>query len=155
MGRHDRANADARASCVVRRSTCYEAALLLLAVIVAAGCGQDIGGRIGISGNVQFQGSPLATGTIEFVSADGSQRSGATIERGLYSIPAPKGLLPGKFTVRINCAQEAGPAPTGPPGPESMGQAAKNLIPPQYNVNSTLTAEVTESGENEFDFDLK
>jgi hypothetical protein len=142
-------------SSTVRSSLCCRAAILLLVSVVCAGCGQDSGGRLEISGKVQFQGSSLASGTIEFVSADGAQRSGATIDGGTYSIPAPKGLQPGKYIVRINSAQETGPAPTGPPGPESMTQVAQNLIPPQYNVNSTLTAEVTESGDNEFDFDLK
>jgi hypothetical protein len=131
------------------------AAIWLLAGVVVAGCGQDSGGRLEVSGKVQFQGSALANGTIEFVTADGAQRSGTTITGGTYSIPADKGLLPGKYIVRIDSAQETGPAPTGPPGPESMTQVATNLIPPQYNVNSTLTAEVTESGDNKFDFDLK
>jgi hypothetical protein len=110
---------------------------------------------MGLSGEVLFQGAPLKTGVIEFVSADGSQRSGAAIEAGAYSIPAPKGLLPGKYIVRISCAQETEPAPAGPPGPESMAQPAPNLIPPQYNVDSTLAAEVAESGDNQFNFDLK
>jgi len=36
-----------------------------------------------------------------------------------------------------------------------MTQQAKALIPPQYNVESTLSADVTEDGNNVFDFDLK
>jgi hypothetical protein len=123
--------------------------------LVAAGCSPDTGGRSGVFGKVQFQGSPVANGTIEFVSADGSQRSGSTITAGTYAVPAPKGLLPGTYVVRINAAEETGPAPTGPPGPESMTQTAKNRIPPQYNVDTTLSAEVTEGGRNEFDFDLQ
>jgi len=128
--------------------------IVLALGLVAAGCGPDTGGRSGISGKVHFQGSPVPNGTIEFVSADGSQRSGSTITGGTYAIPAPKGLLPGKYVVRINAAEETGPTPTGPPGPESMTQMAQNRIPPQYNVDSTLSAEVTEGGRNEFDFDL-
>ena len=78
-----------------------------------------------------------------------------TTADGKYSVPADKGLPPGKYTVRISAAEDAGAAPTGPPGPESMTQQAKALIPPQYNVETTLSAEVTEGGSNVFDFDLK
>jgi len=127
----------------------------LLLAIFTSGCGQGAGGRLGVSGTVRFQGAPLQTGTIEFASADAKQLSGSTITDGKYSVPADKGLTPGKYTVRISAAQDAGAAPTGPPGPESMTQQAKALIPPQYNVDSTLTAEVTEGGSNVFDFDLK
>ena len=136
------------------KSLCRSPALLLLAVLMS-GCGQDTGGRLGVSGTVRFQGAPLQTGTIEFASADAKQLSGSTITDGKYSVPADKGLTPGKYTVRISAAQDAGAAPTGPPGPESMTEQAKALIPPQYNVDSTLTAEVTEGGSNVFDFDLK
>ncbi|HPM82871.1 MAG TPA: carboxypeptidase-like regulatory domain-containing protein [Candidatus Anammoximicrobium sp.] len=133
---------------------CRWAAVLLLAV-VASGCGQDTGGRLGLSGTVRFQGAPLQTGTIEFASSDAKQLTGSTITDGKYSVPADKGLPPGKYTVRISAAQDAGAAPAGPPGPESMTQQAKALIPPQYNVESTLSADVTEDGNNVFDFDLK
>jgi len=129
-------------------------AILLVAVLVI-GCGPDTGGRLGLSGTVTFQGAPLKTGTIEFASGDAKQLSGSTITEGKYSVPADKGLPPGKYTVRISAVEDAGAAPTGPPGPESMTQQAKALIPPQYNVESTLSAEVTEGGSNVFDFDLK
>ena len=138
----------------VCKSLCRWPAVLLLAVLMG-GCGQDTGGRLGVSGTVRFQGAPLQTGTIEFASADAKQLSGSMIADGKYSVPADKGLTPGKYTVRISAAQDAGAAPTGPPGPESMTEQAKALIPPQYNVDSTLTAEVTEGGSNVFDFDLK
>ncbi len=138
----------------VCRSACRSAAVLLLAILVS-GCGQGTGGRLEISGTVRFQGAPLKAGTIEFASADAKQLTGSTITDGKYSVPADKGLPPGKYTVRISAAQDSGAAPTGPPGPESMTQQAKALIPPQYNVESTLSAEVTEGGSNAFDFDLK
>ena len=138
----------------VCRSSYRSAAILLLAVLVS-GCGKGTGGRLEISGTVRFQGAPLKAGTIEFASADAKQLTGSTVTDGKYSVPADKGLPPGKYTVRISAAEDAGAAPTGPPGPESMTQQAKALIPPQYNVDSTLTAEVTEGGSNVFDFDLK
>lgn len=137
----------------VCKSLCGWSAVLL--AVVLSGCGQDTGGRLAISGTVRFQGVPLKSGTIEFASADAKQLSGSTITDGKYSVPAAQGLPPGKYTVRISATQDEGAAPTGPPGPESMTQQAKSLIPPQYNVDSKLTAEVTQGGNNVFDFDLK
>jgi hypothetical protein len=124
-------------------------------VLAWAGCGQNTGGRLAISGRVTFRGAPLEKGVIEFISADGRHQSGGTVATGIYSVPAAKGLPPGKYTVRISAVQESGPAPTGPPGPESMSQPAQDLIPPEYNVQSRLTAEVTAGGRNHFEFDLK
>lgn len=129
--------------------------VVLFLAVLTSGCGQNTGGRLGVSGTVRFQGAPLQSGTIEFASADAKQLTGSTITDGKYSVPAAQGLPPGKYTVRISATQDEGAAPTGPPGPESMTQQAKSLIPPQYNVDSTLTAEVTQGGNNVFDFDLK
>lgn len=130
------------------------AAVLLLAVFVS-GCGKATGGRLEISGTVRLQGAPLQSGTIEFVSADAKHLTGSTITDGKYSVPADKGLPPGKYTVRISATQEEGAVPAGPPGPEAETHKTKALIPPQYNVESTLSAEVTQDGNNQFDFDLK
>jgi hypothetical protein len=56
--------------------------------------------------------------------------------------------------VRISAAEESGKAPSAEEAP-GAGPAAKELIPAQYNVNSKLTAEVTQKGPNNFNFDLK
>jgi hypothetical protein len=127
--------------------------LVLGAAGINSGCRRDTGGRVAVSGSVTFRGTPLSTGTIELVSKDGAQQSGATIADGKYSIPAAKGLRPGQYLVRISSFEEQGPAPEGPPGPESMKPTARNLLPPEYNTQSKLTAEVGEG--RPLDFDLK
>lgn len=130
--------------------------LMVLALLgFLTGCGSSTGGRLAISGRVTFRGSPLNEGTIEFVSTDGNRQSGAAIVKGDYSIPAAKGLPAGKYTVRISAVQEAGAAVQGPPGPESMTQKAQDLIPPEYNAQTTLTAEVKAGERNSFTFNLK
>jgi len=126
---------------------------VLLAVLVS-GCSQDTGGRVGVSGTVRWNGTPLQGGTIEFASADGGQLTGSMIANGKYSVPADKGLLPGKYTVRISASQETGAAPAGPPGPEAEMHKTKDLIPAKYNVDSELSVEVTQGGTGQFDFDL-
>jgi hypothetical protein len=57
--------------------------------------------------------------------------------------------------VRISAVKESGPAPTGPPGPEAEQHKVEQLVPPEYNVKTTLSAEITKGGRNEFPFDLK
>jgi hypothetical protein len=142
--------------CAVDLSASLRFTLVALACgICLAGCGGDTGGRLAMTGRVSFQGTPLANGVIELVSADGAQQTGATITKGDFSVPANKGLPPGKYTVRITATQESIAAPTGPPGPEGMTQKAKDLIPAEYNVKSTLTAEVSSGKRNHFVFDLK
>jgi hypothetical protein len=149
----------ARVRCVVagRRlpRTLAFVGLLLAGLFVFDGCGSSAGDRLPLGGKVTFQGAPLATGTIEFSSADGRYQSGATLAKGVFSVPAEKGLPPGKYTVRVSSVQESGPAPAGPPGPEAEKHVAKQLIPAKYNAQSELTAEVTKAGSKTLSFDLK
>ncbi len=129
---------------------------LALSLLVVAGCGgQAVDGRYPISGNVSFKGQPLEKGTLEFSTSDRSQLTGATIEKGKYSVPAEQGLKPGKYTVKISSTDDgAAGGPPPPPGPENTNQVAKELIPEDYNLNSKITADVTDGGANKFDFDI-
>jgi len=141
-------------------TTRHRVALLLTVVLggvaFTCGCGASTGGRVAISGKVSFRGTPLTNGTIEFVSKDRTILSGSGITDGKYSIPAAKGLKPGPYTVRISSTKVEGPAPPpGPPGPEAMAQKITELIPAEYNTNSTLTAEVPTGGSDKLNFDLK
>lgn len=128
----------------------------LFSLLVFAGCGgQAVDGRYPISGTVTFKGQPLEKGTIEFSTSDRSQLTGATIEKGKYSVPAEQGLKPGKYTVKISSTDDgAAGGPPPPPGPENTNQVAKELIPEDYNLNSKITADVTDGGANKFDFDI-
>jgi hypothetical protein len=93
----------------------------------------------------------LESGTIQFVAADGSQMSGATITAGKYEVPAEQGLLPGTYTVRVSSIQSAATVEEAP-GDSSVVEAEnKDLIPAEYNANSTVTAEIKEGSANTFD----
>jgi hypothetical protein len=116
-----------------------------------SGCGADTGGRVGVSGTVTFQGVPLESGTIQFAATDGSQMSGATISAGKYEVPAMQGLLPGKYMVRVSAVKEAA-AEVGAPGDSTIADAKnQELIPAEFNVNSTITTEITSQAVNTFD----
>lgn len=123
-------------------------------MIFIVGCGPSTGGRYALSGNVQFEGKPLETGTIQFVSQDGMESTGAPIINGDYSIPGPQGLKPGEYIVRISSISSDVEV-TDAPGPEAAAieKANKELIPEEYNVTSTKTIQVGTSG-NTFDFKI-
>jgi len=137
-----------------RRSLAWPALASLTLAILLAGCGGgSVDGRYGLTGKVTLKGQPLAKGTIEFSTGQGSgPLSGGTIENGQYTILAESGLKPGTYTVRISSVEEVGGAAApAAPGPESATQVGKELIPAEFNINSTKTIEVKTSGNN-FDF---
>ena len=130
-------------------------AVFCFGLVVSVGCSPDTGGRLGFSGTVTFRGAPLQKGVVEFTSADRTRQSGSGIAKGAFAVPATRGLPPGTYTVRVTAVQEAAAAPAGPPGPESMQQTATDMIPPEYNERSTLTAEIKQGSPNQFSFELK
>lgn len=138
----------------IRRS---RIALIILGVLLLAGCSDDPLGRQTVSGTVLFKGQPLDQGAIQFVPLEkGPTETGAGIENGKYTIPRDKGLVPGKYKVSIWSYDRKGGAiaPTDMPG-DTVGKQFKERIPPNYNVNTTLRAEVIKGGSNTFDFDVK
>jgi hypothetical protein len=137
----------------------------IMAQVGLAGCGSDDGlTRYPISGTVTFDGKPLANGEIQFFPTGSSGpaiAAGAMIEGGEYAIPTDEGLVVGTYKVMISSVGEG--KEKAAPG-EASGEGAMpglgplhapELIPPQYNTKSELTANVTEEGPNEFNFDLE
>jgi hypothetical protein len=119
----------------------------LLAVLLA-GCGD---GRNAVSGTVTYKGQPV-DGIIEFVPAGGeATQAGATVEKGKYSIPRDKGLVPGNYKVMIFSPDNKQVTPD--PGGNPFFAKAKERIPAKYNEQTTLTREV-KSGSNPIDFNL-
>jgi hypothetical protein len=79
------------------------------------------------------------------------------ITNGAYSIPAESGPTPGKYKVTIRSAGESGAAPAADEMPgmaPTPSKANKDPIPEKYNTKSELTAEITESGTTEVNFEL-
>jgi len=137
--------------------------LLLVALatvgFIVAGCGPDYGGRVAVKGKVILKGTPVKDGIIKFtpVEPGGEQsESGAQIRDGEYVLPAEKGLFPGKYKVTLTAGDGRTPANTDEaPGPTGANIISKDLIPPEYNVNSKQEVTVTEKGPNVFDYDIK
>jgi hypothetical protein len=127
--------------------------LLPAVLCVCAGCGS----RLRVEGNVTLDGAPVDGGAISFFqgSGPGSDKGNAPIQGGKYVIEGERArnLTPGSYTVQIHWIQKL--AKSGPDRANvDTNPAVKQLIPPRYNVKSTLTREIT-SGTNKLDFDLK
>jgi hypothetical protein len=118
----------------------------LVTIVPTVGCGPEANGRP-ISGAVTFQGKPLDRGTIQFSPAEGQETlSGGSIVEGRYELPAEHGLEPGKYHVRVYSTEGAAAASDELPGERIA--PFRERIPAKYNSQTTLTADVKETGDN-------
>lgn len=123
--------------------------LAFFLVVSEIGCGhnEDLGT---VTGTVTLDGEPLADAFIEFIptSGEGSPSYGRTDANGKYELKfsrSESGAWLGPNTVRITTEDVE--------DVNGEEQFIPEKVPTQYNVNSTLTADV-ESGSNTFDFEL-
>jgi hypothetical protein len=144
--------------------TYYRSAVAVSLVLVAAaapiaGCGSGTGGRVEVVGQVTYDGQPVDTGSIAFIPIDGSpgHAAGGILVAGRYKIPAAQGPLPGNYRVEIKATRKTGKKiidDMRPPG-ENLVEQIEQFIPPRYNTNSKLTAEVPTESPAKLDFDLQ
>lgn len=108
------------------------------------GCGgvaRDVPKLGQVTGVVKLDGQPLANAMVQFVPEHSRMSGGKTDDQGKYELnfnERLKGAAIGKHKVRITVGTPMEP----------------QKIPPKYNVQTELTAEVKE-GNNEINFDLK
>ncbi len=156
----------------MRRNGCT-AGMLALSLLVTGGCGNEGGDdlpREPISGTVTYEGKPLANGTIQFQPASQAEgmAAGGMIVNGRFEVPRKEGPVPGKYKVQIDSIDETVtvPAPESPASPDGdvmpgelkippRKMMKKRLIPPRYNSQTGLSAEVKAGGPNVYPFDLK
>jgi hypothetical protein len=120
--------------------------LVLLALLIFGGCGDNGPTEYGVSGSVTLDGQPIEQGEIQFIPAD---KQGT-----LQACPIGNGkfecrVTEGQKRVEITATREA-PTPAADGLPNFV-----SYIPAAYNAQSTLTAEVKAGGDNTFTFDLK
>lgn len=145
------------------RSAVCALSLALLTLLACTGCGSSSEGvRVTVQGNVTLDGKRLEAAAIVFHCGQGESKVTAFgfVENGSYQLEAEEGPLVGKARVEFQ------------PKPIDQDEFEEELdkttgrrrsrpkltvvdIPPQYGPESTLTADVTEGGENKFDFELK
>lgn len=121
---------------------------LVLVGLLLAGCG---GGtepqRYPVSGTVTLDGQPLPEGLIFFKTVATGAIDTMEIKAGKFAGEAQ----PGERRVEIVAYRES-TAPGTTPGMEANAEV--NYIPPRYNSQSTLTAQVKPEGPNEFSFEV-
>lgn len=126
----------------------WPVALLAVFALTVAGCGGGGPKLATVTGKVTLDGQPAQRLLVAFEPAEGRPSQGKTDTQGMYELFYTfdkKGAAVGKHTVRIVGASE-----------DEEGNEIENpvRIPPKYNEQSELTADV-ESGSNEIDFDLQ
>jgi hypothetical protein len=134
----------------VRKLGSLTACLMLGGFVLAlAGCGNS---PSIVSGKVTLDGVPLKQGAITFIpSAGDAPTAGASIRDGTYTVEAP----PGGKRVEITGFEVVGQVPAyGNDKNGPMKEVTKSVVPPKFNQNSNLTADI-KSGKNEnVDFEL-
>lgn len=128
--------------------------LLLAMLMVAGGCGgssRTARKLVAVSGTVTLDGRPLPEGFVTFVSP---------IEGHFEAFPITEGAFAGKAglgnrRVEIIAMRDLPPPGSGPNPSGPLRAVQENYLPAKYSTESTLSAEVTEAGPNEFTFDLK
>ncbi len=120
------------------------AVFVTLIVALLFGCNRD--GKVAVSGTITFEGEPIATGHIIFTPVDPSIGPDADkIVDGRFSFRAS----PGEKRVEVFADR-----PVGEPDPVMKLQRKEQYIPTRYNEETELVAQVSDSGGNEFAFEL-
>jgi len=92
-------------------------------------------------------------GAISFLPAGKGVAAGATITGGRYVVEGARGPTPGEYRVEIRASAQSGKQVK-----DSFGQASiaemESIIPTRYNDKTTLRAEITAAGPNQFDYSL-
>lgn len=124
---------------------CFAAAVVAAGLALLAGCGGE--SEADVSGTVLIDGTPVPEGEIIFEAADGSKTPGAgPIKDGKYAVR----VLPGPKKVRINASR--------PPKKRDpvLGDAAREqMLGPEYNMSTKLTADIKPGRNEGVDFQVK
>lgn len=138
---------------------------LILLIAVSAlmdGCGgQSQAPRVTVKGIVTVDGAPLPKGKVVFTPADGNASLIATAQvvDGRFETVESFGPIPGMQRVEIISTDDGGYAPDDEAAMQRwVAEGRKPIkvvrIPPQYQKDGKLKAEVKSDGSNEFKFEL-
>ncbi len=141
-----------------------------VALLLSVGCEQaaptrtDMKPTKPVTVTVTYNGTAVAGATVSFIPAEGSDAAfGLTDAQGVAKLKTyaeGDGAVLGAHKVTISKTESSGAAAADESSPEydpnATGSEIKYLLPQKYMspVDSGLTAEVTESGPNEFKFEL-
>lgn len=138
-----------------RLSHCHAQYWLMAILCLSLGCQRGFT-IVPVKGVVRYHGKPLAFGSVKFQPVNGLAARGDIQADGSFRLTTfepDDGAVVGNHQVRITCyASEEGRSG----GPSDEHTSGKSLIPDRYLSfrTSGLTARVTRSGDNFFEFNL-
>jgi hypothetical protein len=135
-----------------------------LAGVIFCGCGHSGISVVKATGEVRYQGKPLADATVSFVAAIEGERgaSGMTQQDGTFQVvtqgATQSGCVPGSYKIKISktvAIDASGKPIVGEYNGTEMPRL-KSVIPEKYSDadQSGLTAEVIKGNKNHFVFEL-
>lgn len=134
-------------------------AALALALVAGAGCGgssTEHPETVPVKGTVSYQGKPLTSGTISFVSDTGQTASGSIGSDGSYTLSTfaeGDGAVLGHHKVSVVADDQPGDIM---PGSSPGYKPTKAVVPKKYNDPGSSTLEATVAkGQEPIAFDLK
>lgn len=147
----------------MNRTSAFQALarMMLIGLLPFAGCNSSDGfARVPVKGQVKLGGQPLAEGVIRFIpeKAVAGQTVQAVVKNGEYQLDRTTGPVSGKHRVEI---EATGYLPFALDDDlahaayiKTHGRLPPQPIPPQYNLQSTLSAEIPAEGKENLDYDL-
>jgi hypothetical protein len=128
------------------RGSIYLALVTLL--LAAVGCGSSMPAlkNAPVKGTVQLDGKPMTEGEVSFGIA-GEVPIIIPVVNGAYVGEAVQGAN----RVEVRAYRQGTPVMMGD---QQFGGDKENYIPAKYNLQSTLKADVTAAGPNEFNFEV-
>ena len=113
-------------------------------VVITVGCGGLTDGRLQISGEVTFDGQPVADGYVTLSPLGRGPSAGGRIQDGKFNIEREKGPMAGKYRVVLQAMRETGRMiPIDPALPDDTVAETVQYLPARYNTRSQLTADLS------------
>lgn len=146
---------------MIRNRLFFLPSLLILLSLPGCGGSEEGPARVPVSGVVNFDGQPLEEGVIRFIPDGETTGPQATvsIQDGRFEVDAKFGPIVGQHRIEIESTDDGGYAMDDEQAIQELRKAGIKKIevvkvPAIYNRRSTLQETVTDSGPNEFQFDL-
>jgi hypothetical protein len=118
----------------------------ILALIVFAGCAPS-SSEVEVTGDVTWNGTPIQNGMIVLQPQDPKTApAGGQIRDGKFRLQSK----PGKMRVQIEAVRA-----TDETDPDTGTKLGEMFIPPRYNSQTTLEADITRGAANHLEFALK
>ncbi|WP_372721480.1 hypothetical protein [Novipirellula sp.] len=136
--------------------------MLSLSLVPNSGCStpSNPDGRENVSGTITLNGSPLdgMAGIVFSPTVVGSNGGGqGQISNGQYALTGANGVKPGTYIVRITASVDFDKK-TGKQADNTIqfgSEVPVDVVPPEFNQQSTIEFEVVSGAGNVFDYDIK